>query len=177
MTFIELLVTVGLGALVLTVVTMLFLFGMRSFGSIGNYSAMDAQSRLALDLMSQEIRQSGQVFGAQTGGAVKWLTVGVTNANGSVTTNRFTWDSSTGDMLWEKNGTAPRTLLTGCDQWSFTFYQRSPDTNGQWHFFPTSDISLCKMINMSWRCSRTNIIRKFNTESMVTAELVMRNKQ
>ncbi len=39
------------------------------------------------------------------------------------------------------------------------------------------DPSICKLINMSWKCSRTILGSKMNTESVQTAQVVLRNKQ
>jgi hypothetical protein len=175
MTLIDMMIAVALGAIVLAITMVLYTFGLRSFGSMGNYAEMDAQSRNALDFMSREIRQSSLVIGVQNSGAVRWLRVANTNTVVSpLSTNTFTWDTTAETLVWEKTGQPARTLLTGCDKWTFSMYQRTPTND--WNFFTTTNLALCKMINMSWRCSRTNIIRKFNSESMVTAEVVLRNK-
>ena len=68
-----------------------------------------------------------------------------------------------------------RTNLAGCDQWTFSMFQRTPTNN--WTFYPASDKSLCKLIQMSWKCSRTILGKKINTEEVMTAEVVLRNKQ
>jgi hypothetical protein len=68
----------------------------------------------------------------------------------------------------------PQPILVGCNPWSFTAYQRAPLPNGS--FTNTSDINLVKLISMSWTCARTNIIRNLNSESTVTAQVVLRNK-
>jgi hypothetical protein len=50
-------------------------------------------------------------------------------------------------------------------------------------FFPATnsagayDLSVCKLINMTWKCSRTVLGSKLNTESVQTAQVVLRNKQ
>lgn len=168
----EMMIALGVGALVLTVVMTLYLFGLRSFGAIGNYTSMDAKSRQALDHVLQEIRQASLVVGFQTNSNPHWLAVADTKAG---TTNTFTWDSAARTFTWDKTGQPTQTLLTGCDNWSFGFYLRAPTTNGV--FVPTTTTYRTKLINMSWSCSRTNIIQKANTESMVTAEVVLRNLQ
>jgi len=38
------------------------------------------------------------------------------------------------------------------------------------------DINACKLINMTWKCSRTIFGSKRNTESIQTAQIVLRNK-
>ena len=173
MTLVEMLIVVGLGTIVLTMVSLLYMFGLRSFGAMANYADMDAKSRQSVDLMLREIRQANKVVSFQNNGTTKSLTVIDTTTSPTVT-NSFTWYSSTSRLVWTKTGERARTLLEGCDDWSFTFYLRVADANG--NFFPTTDPSQCKLINMAWKCSRNNIKTKINTESMVTAEVVLRNK-
>jgi len=169
----EMMIGIAVGALVIAVVMTLYLFGLRSFGAISNYAEMDSKSRLAVDFMLREIREASLVIGFQTNGTTRWLKVASTNAPAS--TNTFAWDSTTGHFTWAKTGQPTRTLLTGCDDWKFTCYLRAPNTNGT--FVPTTLGPKTKLISMSWTCSRTNIIRKINTESVVTAEVVLRNLQ
>ena len=63
---IEFMIAVSIGSLVLAMVMSLYIFGLRSFGAIGNYTLMDSNSRQALDLMLREIRESSLVVGFQT---------------------------------------------------------------------------------------------------------------
>lgn len=177
MTLIELMVAMALGLIVITMVMVLYIFGLRSFAAMGNYAELNGQSRLALDEMSREVRQSTHVLDVQQNGNTRWLTVANTNAAAAVT-NKYTWDQSTATMVWDQweNGThTTKTNLTGCDLWSFEMYTRAPNTNGV--FTPTKDINLCKLLNMNWKCTRTILGRKLNSEAVLTAEIVLRNKQ
>jgi Tfp pilus assembly protein PilW len=171
-TLVEMLIALGTATIVLALAMSLYLFGLRSFGAIGNYSSMDSKSRQALDLTLREIRQASRVVGFQTNGSTRWLSIASTNS--PVVTNTFTWDSTTGLFTWAKTGQATRTLLSGCTNWTFTCYLRAPDTNG--NFVTTTNQNRTKLINMAWTCTRTNVF-KINTESIVTAEVVLRNLQ
>jgi hypothetical protein len=173
MTLTEMMVALGLGSMIVTVVVVLFLFGLRSFAGLGNYASLSGQSRLALDRMSQEIREAAQVIAANTNLPVKFLTVS-NNVESPPVIVTYTWDSTAGTLTCDKTGEATRTNLTGCDEWSFSLYQRSPTNN--WTFYPTTDPGQCKLISMSWKCSRTILGQKINTEDMLTAQVVLRNK-
>jgi prepilin-type N-terminal cleavage/methylation domain-containing protein len=176
MTLPEMMVAISLSVIVLTMVMLLYIFGLRSFAAMGNYAELNSQSRLALDEMSREIRQSTSVLEAQTSGSTRWLLVANTNTSPS-TIDRFSWSQSTGQMVWERwlNGNkTTKTNLVGCDLWSFEMYTRAPDTNGA--FSSTKDLSLCKLINMNWKCTRTILGKKLNSEAVLTAEIVLRNK-
>jgi len=173
MSVIDLLTTVGVASIVLTVLMSFYLFALRGVGAIGNYTQMDGKSQQAVDLMLREVREANLVVDYQNKSSGAWLKLANTTVSPSVT-NTFTWDPTTGYLTWDKTGQATRILLSGCDDWTFTFYIRVPDSNGV--FYSTTDASACKLINMSWKCSRTNIKQKMNTESVVTAEVVLRNK-
>jgi hypothetical protein len=125
----------------------------------------DGKSRMALDLMLREIHKADS--------AARHPATQVAH-RGQCDTNTFSWSSASGKLIWAKTGQNQRVLLTGCDNWSFTMYLRAADANG--NFVPTTTPSLCKLINMAWKCTRNNILKKINSESVVTAEVVLRNK-
>lgn len=183
MTLVEFMVAVLIGTIVLAVVGILFIFGLRSFLALANYSDLDNKSRRAIDLMSRDMRMASQVVAFQPNLPTLSLTLVNTNLNvGPVLTNTYTWDSVAGTMTSLQTGpgitnATTVTNLTGCDQWSFSLYQRNPQANMNNIFFPTSDPTLCKLISMTWKCSRQILGQKLNTESVQTAQVVLRNKQ
>jgi hypothetical protein len=171
-TVFEMLIAVSAASILMALVMGLYIFGLRSFNAIGNYTSMDANSRRALDLMLRELRQSSLVLGSQATGTNQWLKVATTIP--SAATNTFTWNTTTGDFTWDKTGQSMHKLLTGCTNWSFAFYKRSPNSSGD--FLTTTVSKQTKLINMSWTCTRTNVFR-INTENVITAEVVLRNLQ
>jgi prepilin-type N-terminal cleavage/methylation domain-containing protein len=174
MTLVELLVAVGLGSIVLAVTATLFTFGLRCFTALGNHASLSGQSRLAMDRMSQEIRQATQIIGAEPNLPVKWLAV--TNAIDG-TRSQFTWDSTTGVLTWDKTGQPTVTNLIGCTEWDFSFFQRCPSpSSDNWVFYPTTDLTLCKLLTLSWRCSRPMFGQGPDNQDSFTAQVVLRNK-
>ncbi len=180
LTLVELMVSVALGSLAMAMAGSLWLYSSRSFAAMSNYADLDAKSRNALDLMSREIRQAAQVTAFQNSGTTKWLTV--TNAaQGAAIT--YTWSAGPRTLVCQKTGQADQVYLTECDRWDFEFYQRAPQKGTNYVFFPATntagayDLSIAKLINMSWKCSRTILGDKVNTESVQTAQIVLRNKQ
>ena len=180
-TLVELMVALGLGSLVLATVASLSVYGARSSIAIANYADLDEKSRYALDLISREFRQGTAVVGYQTNSTGKSLTL--TNATQAASMT-LAYDSNARTLVLTKTGQAPFTALTECDRWDFSLCQRTPygyPTN--LFFFPATnsagalDLSVCKLINMTWKCSRTILAQKVNTESVQTAQIVMRNKQ
>ncbi len=170
MTLVEVMIGVGLSSLVLGVVAMLYTSSIVNFAGLGNYAELTGQSRLSLDRMSREIREAAEVVSLQTNLPIKTLTL--TNAMQAALIT-YTWDSTTGVLTCSKTGQPDVTCLTGCNDWQFDMFQRTPKNN--WTFFPTSDPKLCKLVNMTWKCSRSLIRQNANTETMVTAQIVLRN--
>lgn len=150
-----------------------------SFAAMGNYVDLDRNSRNAVDLLSREIRNSSGLVAFSTN-SPQFLTF--TNAT---TGKKFTvkYDSGNRTLTFAKTGQVTYSLLTQCDEWNFSLYSKAPNistTNitfyGATNTAGALDPSLCKLINMTWKCSRTIFGSKRNTETIQTAELVLRNK-
>jgi hypothetical protein len=173
-------VVVALGSMLLAMGGSMWLFGSRSFAAMGNYTNMDAQSRSALDLMSRDIRQATQVTGFQNTADTKSLTLTNTSLGTGVT---YTWTQGGKTLVCQRAGQPDRVYLTGCDRWDFELFQRSPLKNGSYTFYPATnalgayDLNICKLINMTWKCSRSFLSNNENTEHVQTAQVVLRNKQ
>ena len=197
MTLVEVMVSVALGSVLLAMGSSLWLFGSRSFVAMSNYSDLGTKSRQALDLMSREIRQATRVIGFDNTGTAKWLAV-TNDALG--TTVIYSWNAASGRLLRSEirthiTSSGPSAMaassteqpgqvfLTECDRWDFDLFQRAPQKNGTYVFFPATnsagayDLSVCKLVNMTWKCSRTVLGSKIHTESVQTAQVVLRNKQ
>jgi type II secretory pathway component PulJ len=177
-TLVEVMISVGLGSLLLAVVVGLVTYGARTFVAMGNYIDLDEQSRNAIDVIGREVRSASAIHDFQTNSSARFLTL----------TNRLThtgvkisYDASDRKLFFRK-GTAPeKVLLTQCDQWDFWLYDRAPvATNLTFHAATNGtgqlDANFSKVINMSWNCSRTILGAKLTTESVQTAQIVLRNK-
>jgi len=163
MTVIEMLVGVGVGSLVLMVVAMVFMNNGRAFAAVNNYISMDGDSRNALDHLSQEIRQAGNLV-AFSPTSLKFGWHGQTNSF-----LVFNWDATSGQLTeWNTTTTTTNILLKGCDQLAFSLYNAS--------FAPTTNAVQGKGISVSWSCSRTILGNKSTTENMQQALIVIRNK-
>jgi prepilin-type N-terminal cleavage/methylation domain-containing protein len=177
-TLMETMVVMGLAGIVLAIIMATYNYSGTSFAAMGNYSDLDRKSRAALDLLSREIRNSSALIGITN--SPKALTfTNVTTAK-KIT---VTFDSANKVLKFDKTGQATQILLTSCDQWDYSLYGRVPiltssnitfnsATNGAGNL----DITACKLINMTWKCSRTIFGSKRNTESIQTAQIVLRNK-
>jgi hypothetical protein len=181
MTLIELMVAIAAGLLVIVAAVSAWVFILRSFTAVGNYADLDGKSRYTVDSMLAEIRQDNQVVSFQKSSSNCWLSL--TNALIAGGDVKYSWDSASRQLVRQRSGWPDRVYLTECDMWDFEFYQRTPNSNGVYSFFPATnssgvtDASICKLINMTWKCSRQILGKKVNTENVQTAQVVLRNKQ
>ncbi len=181
LSLIEVMVAMSLGFMALASVTSLSLFGARSSLALANYTDLDSKSRYALDVISREMRQASAVTDFQTNGTITWLTL-TNDIQGATIT--LTYNSNHRTVVLSKTGQAPLTALTECDRWKFGLYQRTPwVTPTNVFFYPATnstgaiDKSLCKLVSLSWKCSRTIMTEAVNTESVQAAQIVLRSKQ
>lgn len=162
----QLLVASGVASLVIAVVASLSLFSGRSFAALANYVDLDARSRNALDLMTKEIRQAKELRSYQTNELVL--------LDGDDQELKYTYDPAARTLTWSRNGQS-EVLLTECDFLQFAIFQRNP-VNGQYDVYPTGTPATCKLIQLSWVCSRTILGAKVNTESVQSAKVVIRKQ-
>jgi type II secretory pathway pseudopilin PulG len=165
-TFVEMLVSVAIGGMILAALASLMLYSARSFVAIGNYIDLDKASRNALDQMSRAVRQTSRLS--------SYSATALSFANVDGSTLSIAWNPSTGKVTMTQ-GSTNKTLLTQCDFLQFTISQRNP-TPAVWGFYSaTNNASQCKLVDVSWKCSRKILGKKINTESVQTARIVIRN--
>jgi hypothetical protein len=165
LTLMELMVTVGIASIAFAAIASLSVYSARSFVALGNYADLDQASRNALDLMAREIRQ----------------TKALTNYSATKLVFRdnddqlLTYEYKTANnTLVRKKGAEPeKVLLQQCDFLKFNISQRNPSND--FAFYPTTNVRLAKLVDVSWRCSRQILGAKVNTESVQTAKIVIRN--
>lgn len=169
----ELIVATGMGMVVLMILGVLSMHALRSFVAMGNYASLDARNRLVLDKMSRDIRQATAVTIFEPDGLVRRLKLTNALTGGTL---EYTWYAEDRMLYCDTDG-EPAVYLTECDDWSIAMYRRNPQPNTTNWFFPTEEKRLCKMVEMNWTCSRTLLGKKFQTESVQSARMVLRNKQ
>ncbi len=160
MTLPEVMVAVGIGSLILSVIATVFMTSARSFVAMGNYVHLDANSRNALDHMSREIRQARGLAQFNTN-SLKFIRQ----------TNSFliyAWSPESRKLTeWKTGDSITNVLLTDCDQLAFSLRDAQ--------FVTTINISEAKGIKVAWKCSRKVLGNQTSTEEMQQALIVMRN--
>jgi hypothetical protein len=175
MSLVKLMVASGLGALALTAAGLLSIYGTRTFATIGNYSDLESRSRNALEVVSSHLRQATEVVASSTNLPVKSLTLKTQADDGALVTVELAWDADARTFEL-KTGGQKQTLLTECDEWDFALFNRAPNLGlDEISFNEVSDLKDCKLINMSWKCSRM-MSGKTNAENVQAMQIVLRNK-
>jgi prepilin-type N-terminal cleavage/methylation domain-containing protein len=177
-TLVETSIAIAVGSIVLAAVSSLTMYAAKTSAAMVNYTDLDSKSRYALDIISREVRQASGVLAFQTNTSFT-----LTNANQGATIT-VAYNPSARTVVMSKTGQSDLTALTECDTWAFSLYQRTPYiTPTNVLYYPATngtgvlDVNLCKLINLSWKCSRTIFAQKVNTESVQAAQIVLRSKQ
>lgn len=166
MTLVELLVGVGVSSLVLLSLMTIFLTSNRSFVAMGNYVTMEQSSSSALSQMTRDIRRARNLLSFATNQLV---------FNFSGTTNLiYAYDPTSRRLTQWKTGGQTNVLLSECDSLAFAMYSNLPQPGGV--LSNTTSVTQGKCISVAWKCSRTIIGKKYNTEDMQEAIIVIRNK-
>lgn len=166
-TLVELLVGLGIGSVVLLVLTQLTFFTGRSFAGLYNYIELDKYSRNALDQMVYKIRQADMMTG--------YTSNRLDFSYNSTNTLTYNYDP-TARTLTETIGAQSKVLLKGCDLLQFSVFQRNT-ASGTYDQFPaTLTNNAAKLVQLSWTCSRTILGARVNTESIQSAKIVIRNQ-
>jgi hypothetical protein len=167
MTLMELVMAMGVSALVTVLIIVLAASTGRSFAEMVNYVDLDHYNRVALDIMTRDLRQVRYLQNFQADSLVfmdkDGLPLSYTYSSGQRTLTR----SKAGD---------DRVILDNCDALQFSIYQRSPMSN-RFDLYNVSAVEQCKVIQVSWNCSRMLFGRKLNTEQAQAARIVIRNKK
>ncbi len=187
---IELIVTLGIGMLVLTVMVAMSVYTTSSFSALATYSSMDQADRVALDLLTTEFRQATNVVAFSTN------SVALAKVDGDVL--RYVWDAQARTMSRrnERPYTATsqvtiggkqvtvtnvaytllssRTILENCDNLTFFLYKASPATNSTMDLDATTDLRVCKAIKVQWKCNRNPYPYNSVTETVTSGTIVMR---
>lgn len=183
-TLVELMMGMAISAVTLTAVLAFTVYAAKSFAALENYVDLEQKTQNTLDTMTREIRQSQYLSNYSTA-----------TMNGRLVTNRVSFLDGDGDLLTYNYTNAPsgdgnntvgvlmRTkagvttmMLTNVDYLSFQLYQRNPIGGSIYDQYQASTASPCKLVAVSWVCSRTILGDKLTTESVQTTKIIMRKQ-
>ena len=172
-TLVEMSMALAVSGVILTVLLSFTVYASKSFAAMENYIDLEQKSQNALDSMTQNIRQTQALtaFGTrQLNGQSVTNSLSFLDEDGTTLNYNFTADV----LLQTKSGVTTM-LLTNVDYLTFQIYQRNTVAS-TYDQFPAGSVNQCKLISVSWVCSRTILGSKVNTESVQTAKIVIRKQ-
>jgi hypothetical protein len=163
MTVPEMMVGVGVGSLILMVMAVVFTSSARSFAALGHYVSMDRNSRNAMDRMTREIRQAGDLIEFSP---THLKFVGYEQTNSFLV---YDWNANSRQLTeWKTGQATTNVLLSECDKLAFYMSRVS--------LAPTTVVAEGKAIKVNWECSRKILGKKTTSEDMGQALIIIRNK-
>lgn len=166
----EMMVAMAIGLILTLGASSFYLFSMRSFTSMANYTDLNIKSRNASDLISRDLRSALSVQSLNNNQLVL-------NEPGSGANVTYTYDAVHG-TLTRVDGTRSQVLLTqiASNSFAFSFYGR-PATNSTYESFPTNAPSGAKIVGFKWDCTRTVMSGSpANSDSLQMALVSLRNQ-
>ena len=146
-----------------------YMFSLRSFQSLSNYSVLDGQNREALDIISRELREAKSISSFDNYLQNKLVFV---DGNNKTVTYQFNRYSKT---LTRSSGSINTVLLTNCSLINFRLGTRAVSTN--YVYDPTSDPDHAKIIDLTWKTSKSLLNNRITqSENVQTARIVIRKQ-
>ena len=164
-TLVELMVGIALGTLLLAAVASSYLFSLKSFTSMANYSELNARNRYASDIITRDIRGATEVTSVTS----EQLVLRFGGADLS-----YNYDADAG-TLTRSYLEQEKVLLEGVNSLSFSLYQR-PSNGAAYEEFSVATASNAKLVGFQWECSRRMYGTRRNSQSLEAAIVKLRNK-
>ena len=169
-TLVEMVVAVAVFMVSSLALASIFLFSIRSCAALANYAALDQDNRTAMDLLTREIRQARAVVDVSTNS--------ITVVDGDGLSITYFFNHQTKQFVRNTSDGTRNVLLEDCNLLSFKLFQRNP-IGGTYDIYPaaTNDWqTTVKVVQLSWKTSRTLPHGPVNSENIQTARVVIRKK-
>lgn len=168
-TLVEMVVAMGVFSIASAALGSMLFFGLQSVASMTNYTILDQANRLAMDSLTREIRQARQVVAYSTNS----ISI-ITGDNISVT---YMFNPASKQLVRNASDGTRKVLLEDCNLIEFTRFQRNPTpmSFGDLHVAASSDTT--KVIQLTWKTSRSTFNGLVNSESVQTARIVIRKQR
>jgi hypothetical protein len=156
---------IGVGGLVIAVVAAFSHFAALSLTRMINYAEMAAASQSTVDQLTRDARRANRVTSATATSLV------LEDFDGVALT--YAYNAGPRTLTRTKNAVST-VLLKGCDAFTLTLGQRNPV--GPFESFPAATAAECKVISVSWQCSRAILGNQTTTENLASAIVVIRRQ-
>jgi hypothetical protein len=165
-TMIEMMLSSGLGLLVMATTMGVSLYTSQSIASLTDSVNLNTQSRLVIDRMSKKIRQATAV----TSFSPSFITV---EYEGTALT--YAYIAQTGRLV-EIQDRRTVILLENCSSLTFELFKRNPVTNSFDQFPASTVLNEAKLVRVSWLCETRNLGKRLGSSEMISAKIVLRSK-
>jgi len=175
-TLVEMMVAVAITSVLIACVVALGMYTGKTFYMMGNYVVLDAKSLNTTDVLGRQIRDASLSLNSGTNNGNPYLQLTNSTTRQIIT---ITYYPSTTTLTLAQTGQPTQTLLTNCNSWTYSLYNRAPNTNTfttNIVFYAATNAASCKIVNRLWKCSRKILGSTNNTESVQTAQIVLRNQ-
>jgi prepilin-type N-terminal cleavage/methylation domain-containing protein len=173
-TLVEMMVAVGIFSIAGAALMTIYIYSLKSFASLANYSLLDQENRHAMDLLTKELRQARYIKNYSTNSSGNSLTF--RNGDGYDVTYAF---SPTKKLMTRQVNNTTTMILTNCDLLDFHLFQRNPNSNS-YGLFPVASANwtqTVKVVQLTWKTSRHVANGPINSENVQTARVVIRKQQ
>jgi len=175
-TLMEMMIGLVIGIIVMGMYISLLVFYGRTMAGMGNYDDLNRTSRLALDVMTRDIRQSQSLISYSSNATGEQLVF--SNLAGTLPqTFSYIYANHTGanGTLTRQYGGFNTLLLSNINTLTFDLTQRNPSNNFTFYTAGTNTANT-KLIDINWVCSiRVGGMTVDNSEDIQTAKVVIRN--
>lgn len=172
MTLVELMIAMGIFSVVSGALMTIFIFSLRSFESIANYTSLDRDNRVAVDKLTQDIRTANYVGDYSTNPLALTLVLGSTKVT-------YSYDAVAKTLIRATSGGDKQVLLDNCSDVTINLFQRNA-VGGSYDVFPVANgnwQTTAKVVEVSWRTTRTiGGTKRTNSEYVQTARIVIRKQ-
>lgn len=169
-TLVEMMVAFGVFSISGLALATILVFSVKSFASMANYSSLDQANRHAMDVLTREVRQARAVV------AVSTNSISLVDGNGASVTYFFNPQNK--QFVRTISGGSSEVLLKDCNLLEFYLFQRNP-INGTYDIYPAATNNwqaTVKVVQLSWKTSRSLLNGAVNSENVQTARIVIRKK-
>jgi len=163
---VEAVIAIGITSLLMAVLASVSMMSGRTFVAFANYVDLDDGNRIAMDTLTRDLRECNRVT---TCSATR---LDIEGPDGVTVSYQHNPVAAT--LTRTRTGIS-KVMLKGCDSLNFALGTRNPE-GSSFSVKSTTDISIAKVVNVSWNCSRTILGKKANTENVQTARIVIRRQ-
>jgi Tfp pilus assembly protein PilW len=164
-TLVEPLVALAIGGIVVAALASVTYSTSTNLARMIHYVEMATDSQTAADQLTRDARRANRVtnIGANS----------LTFEDSDGGTLSYDYSNSNHTLTRTKNGSS-LVLLRGCDAFTLTPGRRNP--TGAFEDFPAAPAAECKVISVTWQCSRLILGRLRTSQHLVSAKIVIRRQ-